>query len=395
MPDPHQDLSDRIRAALEPDVRRHFSPEFVICSEYFDRFTTETAGRALARLGLLDEFRERSTPAGAIARRGYAPRAVTALTWMLEKLAEEGFFERSGPPEERSYLARVPGPPADSGAREKALAISPACAPAFAVVQALDEGIEDFFAGRKTGEEILFSLARLSLWFDYFHNDNLLYQVNNRLGAEAAARALPRTRSSRILELGGGAGSAALALLEHLAAEGRLGEVARYTFTEPVPAFQRRGERALKAQFAEVPLECRKLDMNVSLVEQGIPPESVDLLYAVNTIHVARDLRRTLAGIREVVAPGGAVVFSECVRTREGQPIYVEFIFNFLENFVDVVTDPLIRPTHGFLTPANWRAALSATGFERVELLPDVEALSREYPSFFVGAITARRPANP
>lgn len=390
--DPYHALSERIRAALEPDVRRHFSPEFVICSEYFDRFTTETAGRALARLGLLEEFREPTTAAEAIARKGYAPRAETALSWMLDKLAEEGFFEASEGAGSRKFVARAPVPPEASGAKEKALAISPACAPAFTVVEALAENIEDFFAGRKTGEEILFSPARLSLWFDYFNNDNLLYAVNNLLGAEAAARALPRTRSATILELGGGAGSAALALLGHLAAEGRLGNVARYRFTEPVPAFQRRGERALKARFPEVAFECRKLDMNVSLVEQGVEPESVDLVYAVNTIHVARDLRRTLAAIREVVVPGGAIVLSECVRTRAGQPVYVEFIFNFLENFVNVVTDPEVRPTHGFLTPANWRAALAGAGFERIEPLPDVEALSREYPSFFVGAITARRP---
>jgi len=390
--DPYQALSDRIRAALEPDVRRHFSPEFVICSEYFDRYTTETAGQALARLDLLGEFREPSTAAEAIARKGYAPRAETALSWMLDKLAEEGFLEARGDAPRR-FVTRIPVPPAGSGAREKALAVSPACAPAFTVVDALADNIEDFFAGRKTGEEILFSPARLSLWFDYFNNDNLLYAVNNRLGAEAAARALPRTRPVTILELGGGAGSAAMALLEHLSAEGRLGNVRRYLFTEPVPTFLRRGERSLKARFPEVPFECRKLDMNVSLVDQGIAPESVDLVYAVNTIHVAHDLRRTLAAIREVVIPGGAVVFSECVRPRAGQPIYVEFIFNFLENFVNVVTDPEVRPTHGFLTPGNWRAALAEAGFENAELLPDVESLSREYPSFFVGAITARRAA--
>jgi SAM-dependent methyltransferase len=132
--------------------------------------------------------------------------------------------------------------------------------------------------------------------------------------------------------------------------------------------------------------------MNLSLAGQGVEPESIDLVYAVNTIHVAHDLEATLRGIFEVVRPGGAVVFSECVRPFPGQPIYVEFIFNFLENFVHVVTDPEIRPTHGFLTPANWRAALARCGFERAELIPDVETLAREYPSFFVGAIRARKP---
>jgi SAM-dependent methyltransferase len=388
----YDELSERIRAALEPDIRRHFSREFVVCSEYFERFTTEVAGRDLQRLGLVEEFREPATVEDALARKGYVPRAAVALRWMLSKLAEDGFFERAPDAGAERFVARIPIPPADSGAREKALAIAPAAAPAFAVVEELSANIVDYFRGTKSGEEILFSPARLSLWFDYFNNENLLYAVNNRLGAEAVARTLARTRPSAILELGGGAGSAALALLEHLSAEGRLATVGRYLFTEPVPTFLRRGERALRQRFPEVPLECRKLDMNLSLTGQGVEPESIDLVYAVNTIHVAHDLEATLRGIFEVVRPGGAVVFSECVRPLPGQPIYVEFIFNFLENFVHVVTDPEIRPTHGFLTPANWRAALARCGFERVELIPDVETLAREYPSFFVGAIRARKP---
>lgn len=390
--DPYDEFSERLRASLEPDVRRHFSREFVVCSEYFERFTTEVAGRDLERLGLAAEFRQPATPREALDRKGYVPRAEVALRWMLTKLAADGFFAQVPGSGEPRFVARAPLPPAESGAKEKALAISPSAAPAFTVVEELSKSIVEFFEGKKTGEEILFSPARLSLWFDYFNNDHLLYAVNNRLGAEAAARALPRTHPATILELGGGAGSAALALLEHLAAEGRLGSVGRYVFTEPVPTFLRRGERSLRQRFPEVPIESRKLDMNLPLVEQGIAAASIDLVYAVNTIHVARDLSATLRGVFDGLTPGGAAVFSECVRPKPGQPIYVEFIFNFLENFVQVVTDPETRPTHGFLTPANWRAALSRAGFERIEILPDVDALARDYPSFFVGAITARKP---
>lgn len=391
--DPDPQFSERLREALEPDVRRHFSREFIVCCEYFDRFTTEVAGRDLERLGLAEEFREPSTVEDALARKGYVPRAAVPLRWMLSKLAQDGFVEFESRNGVERFAARIPLPPAGSGAKEKALAISPAAAPAFTVVEELSANIVDYFRGTKTGEEILFSPARLSLWFDYFNNENLLYAVNNRLGAEAVSRTLARTHPSAILELGGGAGSAALALFEHLTAEGRLPTVARYLFTEPVPTFLRRGERALRQRFPEIPLECRKLDMNLPLAAQGVEPESFDLVYAVNTIHVARDLEATLRGIFEIVKPGGAIVFSECVRPFPGQAIYVEFAFNFLENFVQVVTDPEIRPTHGFLTPANWRAALARCGFERVELIPDVEALSRDYPFFFVAAIRARKPA--
>jgi hypothetical protein len=85
-------------------------------------------------------------------------------------------------------------------------------------------------------------------------------------------------------------------------------------------------------------------------------------------------------------------VFSECVRPRDGQPIYVEFVFNFLENFTGVATDPATRPNHGFLTPENWRNAFRKAGFEAPEILPDVESLSRHYDAFFVAAVSARRP---
>ena len=117
------------------------------------------------------------------------------------------------------------------------------------------------------------------------------------------------------------------------------------------------------------------------------------MVYAVNTVHIARDLGATLARIREALKPGGVAVFSECVRPFAGQPIYVEFVFNFLENFTGVATDAETRPNHGFLTPENWRRAFRAAGFERPEILPDVEELAKHYEAFFVAAVSARKPA--
>ena len=83
------------------------------------------------------------------------------------------------------------------------------------------------------------------------------------------------------------------------------------------------------------------------------------------------------------------------VRPFPDQPIYVEFVFNFLENFTGVATDAATRPNHGFLTPRNWKDALAASGFEAPAILPDVEELARHYDSFFVAAVSARRPPDP
>lgn len=387
-----EDLETLLARIPDGSIRELFSPEFILCSEHFDRFTTGMVLRVVRELGWEDALAAGTTVAALAARQGYVPRASIPMTWFLRKLAVEGHLDATGAGGEAVFRAKAPLPVSDPD-REQALAqaIDARSAPPFAVVRAMVEHVPAFLAGEKTGEEILFSPARLSLWFDYFSNDNLLYGINNRLGAEAVARALPSTRAATLVELGGGSGSAALAVAERLARDGAVSRVGRYVFTEIVPTFLRRAERTLRSRFPALPAEFRRLDMDRDFGPQGLQPGCADVVYAVNTVHIARDLQETLARIRETLRPGGVAVFSECVRPRVGQPIYVEFVFNFLENFTGVATDPKIRPNHGFLTPENWRAAFRAAGFERPEILPDVEELSKHYEAFFVAAVSARR----
>jgi len=391
-----EDLDTLLGRIPDPAIRSLFTPAFVLCAEHFDRFTVDWVLRLVHELELDKPLAAGGVSAGELVRtRGFVPRAEIPLRWFLRKLAHSGYLDESASGADATYRSRGPLPPGDPDRAEaSARAIDPGSLPAFAVVRAMVEHVPEFLRGEKTGEEILFSPARLPLWFDYFSNDNLLYQINNRLGAEAVVRALP-DRPAAIVELGGGSGSAAMALAERLARDGALARIEGYHFTEIVPTFLRRAERSLRARFPELPLTFSRVDMDRSLEEQGIVPESADVVYAVNTVHIARDLDATLRRIRGVLRPGGAAVFSECVRPFPDQPIYVEFVFNFLENFTGVATDPATRPNHGFLTPANWRDALAAAGFERPEILPDVESLARHYDAFFVAAVTAWKPKRP
>src|SRR5262245_1418699 len=370
-----------------------FTREFVLCAEHFDQFTVDSVLNLVHELGFADPLARGVSARGLVASRGFAERAEVPLRWFLRKLAAAGFLDVARDGEEAVYRSRGPLPIGDPDlAESQARALDPRSLPAFAVVRAMVEHVPEFLRGEKTGEEILFSPAKLSLWFDYFSNENLLYQINNRLGAEAVVRALPSTRRATLVELGGGSGSAAVAVGERLARDGALGRLERYVFTEIVPTFLRRAERTLKARFPGLPVEFRKLDMNEDFVEQGVHAGIADVVYAVNTVHIAHDLGATLSRIRQTLKPGGVAVFSECVRPFPDQPIYVEFVFNFLENFTGVATDPETRPNHGFLTPENWRRAFRASGFERAEILPDVEELARHYDAFFVAAVSARRP---
>jgi len=394
-----EDLDSLLARIPDPAIRALFSREFILCAEHFDRFTIDSVLRLVHALDLAPDLAGGASTRQILERHAYSPRAAIPVRWFLAKLADAGYLSVSGggaesrDSSERVYTARGPLPPGDPDrAESQARALDPGSAPAFAVVRAMVEHVPEFLRGERTGEEILFAPTRLPLWFDYFSNDNLLYQINNRLGAEAVARSLPAARAATVLEIGGGSGSAALAVGERLARDGALPRVGLYRFTEVVPTFLRRAERSLRARFPGWPLAFSKLDMNEDFVEQGVDPESADVVYAVNTVHIARDLQATLARIRGTLRPGGLAVFSECVRPFPEQPIYVEFVFNFLENFTGVVTDARTRPNHGFLTPANWRDALRAAGFEAPEILPDVEELARHYDAFFVAAVSARKP---
>jgi SAM-dependent methyltransferase len=366
----------------DPELAGLFRFEFLVAMEIFDELVDAAAWRMLAAVGGLPG------PAGVdpeslASERRLPRRARVPFRFLYDKLASSGALRHDG-------ALFFPGAEA-VGSLETLEEELHACAPDAAVgaeiVRVLVDEARAFFAGEKTGEEILFSPARLLLWFRFFSNANPLYAINNLIGAEVLARAAPAERAV-VVEIGGGAGSAAEAALSRLGSR-----VSCYRFTEVVPTFLRRGERAARSAAAEgTNVSSTRLDMTRPWAEQGVAPASADVVYAVNSFHVAPDLDFVLAEAARAIRPGGAVVVSECMRpTGSTRPIYVEFVFDFLESFTNVKTEPERRPVHGFLTPLAWRRSFAAAGLPNVEVLPDVDAIAARYPRFFVGAVIARR----
>jgi SAM-dependent methyltransferase len=343
----------------DADLLPIFPERFFRATELFDELVTAACWAIRERLG------------AEVLLAQYLPERCRApLAFVLDKLALAG---------------SVPGEVADLS--EELVERFPGAAVGAEIIALLVDEAPAFFAGNKTGEEILFSQDRAPLWFRYFSNENLLYATNNHLGSAALARVVPQR--GEILEVGGGLGSAAVSAL------GRLGDrVARYQFTEMAPSFLQRGEQAVRAAApARTAVDAHGLDMTAPWAGQGVPAGSVDTIYSVNCFHVAPDLDAVLGQAWAALRPGGAVVVSECVRpTGRTGPLYPEFIFNFLESFTNVTLHPVRRPNHGFLTPTAWRASFEAAGFTDVQVLPDVDAAATIYPNFIAGAITARKP---
>ena len=387
---PRGTRSDRLAELLPAELIPLFDDHFAVSCTLFEEYVRRLALRVVAATGLDVAAREPGTPAAIAERAGLdADRAAAAVGWLLGTLALAGHAVRDG--DGRFQVAApLPDLDPDEKIREQE-AHDPAALPSYRMAALAATHYPEVLRGTLRGEDALFAPDRMGAWFEYFSNDNTIYAISNRLGAIAAERALPRDGGA-ILEVGGGLGSGTTALLERFAETGRLSAVRSYRLTELAPSFLRRAQRRLAGQERGVPITFGRLDMDRPFVEAEIAEGGFALVYGVNTLHVARDLEFTLAEVRRALAPGGALVLSECVRPFPGVPIYVEFVFNLLEAFrAPRLVDPW-RPHGGFLAPEHWVAGLEACGFREVTVYPDLARIREVCPAFVVGAITAVRP---
>ena len=380
---------------LPPELLPLFDASFIRLHLLYDEFILRLVLRVVGETGLEQTLREPGTPTEIATRAGFAgSQALVPLDWMLRLLTARGLLEELSGGAAFRYRSLGPFPTLDPApVSEEQKRLDESWMPAYTLAETVARDYPAFLRGEVTGEEVLFSPRRLRLWIDYFSNDNGLYVVNNRVGALAVQQWLPRS-SGVVLELGGGLGSGALALLERLEAADRLGTIAEYRFTELVPAFLRRGEQALRTRHPELSrMTFASLDMNHPFAEQGVAPGSVSVVYAVNTLHVAHDLDFTLREVLGALEPGGRLIVSECVRPQTRQPIESEFVFNLTETFRSPRLHLPYRPSGGFLTPRQWKGAMEAAGFADISFLPDIVRVQDHAPRFIAAAIGATRPS--
>ncbi|HET8946139.1 MAG TPA: class I SAM-dependent methyltransferase [Candidatus Polarisedimenticolia bacterium] len=383
---------------LSPGLRAIFDDRFVRSCGLFEEYIRRLAIRVVRTTGLDEAARVPGTAADIAARAGLDPeRSQAPVAWLLSTLAASRVLTRvppdgvfAGGPDRFVLDGALPGADPAAVAREQE-AHDPACLPSYRLADRSAALYPDVLRGRVSGEEALFAPDQIGAWIDYFSNDNPLYAVSNRIGALAVERALPRAGAAAVLEIGGGLGSATAAVYERLAATGRTASVGSYRFTEVAPSFLRRGQRGLAALLPGAPITPGRLDMDRPFAEAGIAPESVTLVYGVNTLHVARDLEFTFGEIRRALAPGGTLVLSECVRPFADRPVDVEFIFNLLESFRSPRRVDPWRPHGGFLSPEQWMAGLRASGFRDVAVEPDIARLRDRVPACVIASISAAR----
>ena len=367
---------------LPPEILPLFDDRFVRSCDLIEEYVHRLALGIARAAGLEGPLREGGTSASVARAAGLDPVAGPALCdWVLRALAERGVLARGSPD---LFRLRDALPAADPDEVFRAQeAHDPSALPSYRLARIAAESYPAVMRGEIAGEAALFAAERIASWGEYFSNANPLYAIANAIGAEALAERFPHSRGV-VLEIGGGFGSAASAVLDRLAADGATERVEAYRFTEVSPLFLRRGQRSLAARpDAAGRLAFARLDIDRPFAEAGIEPGTVSVVYGVNTLHVARDLPFTLGEIRRALAPGGLVLAAECMRPFAGRTVYVELVFVLLEAFR--------RPGGSFRTPEEWRSSFDAAGFADPFVWPDLPSIRAHYPSFVVAATGATR----
>jgi SAM-dependent methyltransferase len=369
-----------------------FSETLYQSIELMERYSIDLTIGLLERLNVLAQLEQPRSARELCQALAFQSRFRSTLSWLLHRVVETGCVEvQTTNDGERVYcLLSRPWPPQCPELRQIALEIAPANASTLDLLDYAASLYPLVAAGKQNGEQGLFLPQGITLWLNYFHNNNLTYAVNNWLGAAVAANHLATRSSFQILEIGAGAGSGSESLLCFLNERGLLPRLQRYLITEPNAFFRRRSQRELGQSYSDLPLEWSSLDMNRPWDTQGIVPGEFTLVYGVNVLHVARDLLFSLRQARNALAPDGWLVISECVRPRLNQPMYPELVFQILDSFTEVDTDSEFRPNPGFLTADHWQNAFQRAGFERIEVKPELDRIREIYPHFFTGAICGR-----
>jgi SAM-dependent methyltransferase len=386
----------RLAECLKDYPQALFGENLYQSIELMERYSIDLAIDLLHQLGLIDKLNNWRSANELCRELRFQPRFASAIGWILDRLIETACVQSRVEDGSTLYrLRQLPWPPQLSHLRAIGLEIDRGNAATLDLLERAASLYSIVARGEQSGEQSLFGPQGVPLWLNYFHNANLTYAVNNWVGAALAARCLADRQKLRILELGAGAGSASETLVSWFDERGLLPRIERYLITEPNAFFRRRNQRELSARYPNLPLEWGALDLNASWETQGIISGEFDLVYAVNVLHIAKDLLFSLTQVRFALARDGWLVIGECLRPYPNQPVYPELMFQILESFTDVQTDSEIRPNPGFLTASQWRQVFSRAGFEHIEVAPDVDQIRELYPHFFTGAIGGRNSVAP
>jgi acyl transferase domain-containing protein/SAM-dependent methyltransferase/acyl carrier protein len=295
-------------------------------------FTAETLSVAVQMRPIFEQLMLKLQDRGLLHRteHGYCPTAAF------------GSAADSATDLKRNFIEKNPGH------LPEALLVTSTTAELGAILRGEKDAIQVLFAG--AGAELL----------EQFYGDGLLtshWLAAITAAVREAARVLPEGRGLRILEIGAGTGGLASQLLPGLERG-----LHSYTFTDVSAAFFSAAMQKLGA-FPEV--ETKIFDLEKPFAEQGLEPESFDLIVGTNVLHAVADVRAALRNLHELIAPGGSLIFMDLATPQ----LWTEAVFGLTSGWWRF-TDRDLRSVHPLLGRTKWEELLRENGFGETTSLP-------------------------
>ncbi|MGJ7907808.1 amino acid adenylation domain-containing protein [Actinopolyspora sp. H202] len=193
--------------------------------------------------------------------------------------------------------------------------------------------------------------------------EGFLSRYLNRL-ATSTVRGVARGNDGRaplrVLEVGAGVGGTSADTIPALD-----GENVRYSFTDVSRFFLNKAAD----RFGDYPwVDYALFDFNEPFRDQGVRPNSIDVILCGNVMHYAKDAREALRRMREALAPGGWLVFIETTRDNYQVLTSMEFLFDATAgDFRDVRQGR----DQTFIAHGQWHELLTEAEADIVYCLPD------------------------
>ncbi|KAK0663601.1 Narbonolide/10-deoxymethynolide synthase PikA1 [Lasiodiplodia hormozganensis] len=236
----------------------------------------------------------------------------------------------------------------------------PEVRPEARLVGLMEGKVEELFRGRVEAPTLLFSEEAMEV-VEGFYVGSLALDYYNTVLKETLASLLrdrPNGRKLRILEVGAGTGATTAKLLPVLESV-----EFEYVFTDVSSVFLKKAKRDIASRLpANGSMVFDILDIEVDPCAQGFQPAQFDIVLAANCIHATRRMKETVANMRSLLRPSGAMLLFESTR----QSAISDCTFGFTDGWWRF-EDLELRPDYPLLSFDTWNSLLMSNGFVSVD----------------------------
>lgn len=220
--------------------------------------------------------------------------------------------------------------------------------------------LPDIYRGQMTGIQAAIQDHHL----DDLYANMKMYHDGNRALKDLVVLLSHKNPCLKIIEIGGGTGSATRVVLPALGGDTLYRGYDTYTFTDVGPAFLAGAQESFKNYNA---IFYRSFNMEINPSKQDLGND-FDLVIASNVLHASSNIQNTLDNCRQLLKPGGKLVLFEYVEPK----LSWNMILGTFSDFWLGDNDPHFPRREGpFLARSQWRDALAISGFRGIDIILD------------------------